>query len=453
LKVKGEKNLLNKGLKVAVIGGGSSYTPELIEGFIKQYNELPVKEIYLVDIEAGRKKLEIVGGLARRMIEKAGVPLQVHLTFNLREAIKDADFVTTQLRVGLLDARSRDERIPLRYNCIGQETTGAGGFAKALRTIPVILDICEVIEELAPNAFLLNFTNPAGIVTEAVLKHTNVKAIGLCNLPIGTKMQIAKAYDVDVAQVDIEMVGINHLNWTTKIAVKGKDVTKEFLQMASNKQGLSLKNIPDLIWDEEFLNSLGALPCAYHRYYYMKDIMLKQQLDDLNVLGITRADTVKQVEKELFKKYEDPMLAIKPPELEKRGGAYYSEAAVNLISSIYNNKKDIQTVNVRNNGILSCLPNDAAIEVNCVIDSAGAHPIQISTPINAKIRGLLQVVKAYEELTIEAAVLGDDSAALQALTIHPLVGTMNLAKKLFSDILEENREYLPRFSKCITNKD
>jgi len=435
----------NKTLKVAVIGGGSSYTPELVEGFIQRYDEFPVQDLYLVDIEAGAKKLEIVGALAKRMVQKAGVPIRIHLTFDRREAIKDADFVTTQLRVGLLDARAKDEMIPLKYNCIGQETTGAGGLAKALRTIPVILDICKDIEELSPRAFLLNFTNPAGIVTEAVSKYSNVRSIGLCNLPIGTKMQIARLMKTDISKVQLEMAGINHLTWTTKIIVDGKDLTQEMLHKASGASGLTMKNIPDLGWEAEFLRSLGALPCSYHRYYYMKDEMLKNQLEELQKEG-TRAEVVKKVEQELFELYKDPELSIKPPQLEQRGGAYYSLAAVDLITSIYNNKKDIQTVNVRNNGIISCLPDDASIEVNCVIDSEGAHPIQLTAPIQPQMRGLLQLVKAYEELTVEAAVHGDYDKALQALTLHPLVGTAKQAKQILDDILREHKDYLPQFS-------
>ena len=204
-------------LKVAVIGGGSSYTPELVEGFIKRYDELPVKDLYLVDIEAGRTKLEIVGALAQRMVEKAGLPINVHLTYDRKKAIEGADFVTTQLRVGLLDARAKDELIPLRHGCIGQETTGAGGFAKALRTIPAILDICRDIEALAPNAFLLNFTNPAGIVTEAALKYSDVRAIGLCNLPIGTQKQIAGLLGVDTSAVDLEWTEIGRASCRERV--------------------------------------------------------------------------------------------------------------------------------------------------------------------------------------------------------------------------------------------
>jgi 6-phospho-beta-glucosidase len=431
-------------LKIAVIGGGSSYTPELVEGLIKRHHELPVRDLYLVDVEMGREKLEIVGALAQRMVEKAGVPIRVHLTVDRQEAIRDADFVTTQMRVGGLDARAKDERIPLKYGCIGQETTGAGGFAKALRTIPVILDICRDIEKLAPNAFLLNFTNPAGLVTEAALKYSNVRTIGLCNIPIGSRMAIGKFMHVDPSEVDIEFVGANHLHWMTKIRVAGQDVTAEFLRQSTGNSGLVPKNISNFGWDDDFIRSLGAIPCGYHRYYYMTDEALSEQLKAAETTG-TRAEVVKRVEAELFELYKDPNLDIKPPQLEKRGGAYYSEAAVNLISSIYNNRKDIQTVNVQNRGIISCLPDDASIEVNCVIDSEGAHPVQITSLVPPQIRGLLQVVKAYEELTVEAAVHGDASAALKALTIHPLVTSAKVAKFLLDELLEAHKDYLPQF--------
>ncbi|MDQ0190274.1 6-phospho-beta-glucosidase [Alicyclobacillus cycloheptanicus] len=432
-------------LKVAVIGGGSSYTPELIEGFIQRYPALPVRDLYLVDIEAGREKLEIVGALAKRMVEKAGVPIRVHLTLDRREAIRGADFVTTQIRVGLLAARARDERIPLRYGCIGQETTGAGGFAKALRTIPVILDICRDMEELAPDAFLLNFTNPAGLVTEAVIKHANIRSIGLCNLPIGTRMQVAQMAGVHPSDVEMEWVGLNHLNWVTQLRVQGEDALDVILDKAAGTGALGVKNVPDFGLDHDFLRTLGALPCSYLRYYYMPDQMLNEAQEAAQTKG-TRAEVVQALERELFALYKDPNLAVKPPQLAERGGAYYSLAAVHLMDSIYNNRKDIQTVNVRNGGVLSFLPDDVSIEVNCVIDAQGAHPVHVETPIPPQLRGLIQVVKAYEELTVEAAVKGDVGAAVQALTIHPLVTSAQAARSLVADIIAENRAYLPQFA-------
>ncbi|EMT39493.1 Alpha-galactosidase/6-phospho-beta-glucosidase, family 4 of glycosyl hydrolases [Thermoanaerobacter thermohydrosulfuricus WC1] len=435
--------MFKKNLKIAVIGGGSSYTPELIEGFIKRYNELPVKDLYLVDIEEGKEKLEIVGGLAKRMVEKAGVGINIHLTLDRREAIKDADFVVTQFRVGGMDARIRDEKIPLKYDVIGQETTGPGGFAKAQRTIPVILDICKDVEELAPNAWLINFTNPSGVITETILKYTNVKAIGLCNVPIGMVYGVAKMLEVDPKRVYIDFAGLNHLVWGTHIYLDGEDITEKLIDSFAGGKSLSMKNIPELPWDPDFIKSLGMYPCPYHRYYYLTDKMLEKQKEEAATVG-TRGEVVKKLEQELFELYKDPNLNIKPPQLEKRGGAYYSDAACSLICSIYNDKKDIHVVNVRNNGTIADLPDDVVIETNAIIDRNGAHPINIGH-VPAKIRGLMQAVKAYEELTIEAGVKGDYYTALQALTIHPLIPSATVAKKILDDILEQNKEYLPQY--------
>lgn len=435
--------MTNKGLKIATIGGGSSYTPELIEGFIKRYEELPVKEIYLVDVEEGKEKLEIVGSLAKRMVEKAGLDIDIYLTLDRREAIKDADFVTTQFRVGQLDARIRDEKIPLRYGVIGQETTGAGGFAKAQRTIPVILDICKDMEELAPNAWLINFTNPAGIITETVVKHTNIKVAGLCNVPIGMVNGVADMLGVSPDRINIDFVGLNHLVWGRKIYLDGKDVTQKLIEEFAEGKSMTMKNIPDFPWDPDFIRSLGMFPCPYHRYYYQADDMLQEEKEAAASEG-TRGQVVKVTEKELFELYKDPNLNIKPPQLAKRGGAHYSDAACSLISSIYNDKRDIQVVNVRNNGAILDLPDDVVIETNAVIAKDSIRPVS-SGHMPAKIRGLMQAVKAYEELAVEAGVTGDYYTALQALTIHPLIPSCTVAKKILDDIIKENKAYLPQY--------
>lgn len=437
--------MTDKGLKIATIGGGSSYTPELIEGFINRHKNLPVKDIYLVDIDAGMEKLQTVTALAKRMTEKAGIDLQIHATTDRTEALKDADFVTTQFRVGLLDARIRDERIPLRYGRIGQETTGAGGFAKALRSVPVILDICHDMEKLCPDAWLINFANPSGILTEAALNHSSVKTIGLCNCPINMVSDMAEKFDCDAEDVFCDFVGINHLVWAKRVLVKGKDVTAEAIEkLCSDSAKEVMANIPEIHYDPAFLRSLGMVPVSYLKYYYMQPEMLAECTRAAKEEGC-RAEVIKQVEKDLFELYRNPSLDIKPPQLAKRGGARYSDAACSLIDSIYNNKKDIQTVNVLNNGTNADLPDNASIERNCVIDRDGAHPLHIGrTPL--KIRGLLQNVKAYEQLTIEAAVKGDYDCALQALTIHPLVDSATVAKRILDDILAENKAYLPQFA-------
>ncbi|WP_435921748.1 6-phospho-beta-glucosidase [Paenibacillus sp. DYY-L-2] len=429
-----------RGIKIAVIGGGSSYTPELVEGLIQGYREMPVSELWLVDIEEGKHKLEIVGNLAKRMVKKSGLPIQVHLTLDRRAAIQGADFVTTQMRVGLLAARKLDEHIPLRHGVIGQETTGPGGMFKALRTIPVILEICRDIEELAPDAWMLNFTNPAGMVTEAVMKYTRVKTVGLCNSPINFKKFLAEAYRVPEDKVLPEFVGINHLHWVTSALVDGKEKMPELLR---GSDGYTAKNVPTLGWDPEFLQSLESIPTYYLKYYYMTREMLEEEQASLAKDG-TRADVVSRVEKELFELYADKSLEEKPKQLEQRGGAFYSEAAVHLMQSLYLGRNDIQTLNVKNGGIYSFLPEDASIEINCVVSSAGPIPLA-PKHVPRHIQGLLHAVKTYESLAIDAAVSGDRGLALQALVHHPLVPTVSVAKALLEEMLEAHRPYLPQF--------
>lgn len=429
-----------QGLKIAVIGGGSSYTPELVEGFILHYHELPVRELWLVDIEPGLHKLNIVGSLAQRMVEKSGLPIKVYLTTDRRKAIEGADFVSTQMRVGMLDARARDESIPPKYGVIGQETTGPGGMMKALRTIPVLLDICRDIEELAPNAWMLNFTNPAGMVTEAVLKYSKVKSIGLCNAPIGLLKQVSSKYGVAPDRIYAEFVGLNHLHWITRIDVEGEDKLDEML---ADTAGYSAKNVPANEWNSDFLRSLHALPSYYLKYYYMTDAMLEEQLGSLKQ-GKNRAEVVKQVEEELFKLYSNPELKEKPKQLEQRGGAYYSEAAVNLMRSLHNGTNDIQTLNVANRGIIDFLPDDASIEVNCVVTKNGPLPLPL-TKVPPMAKGLIHAVKTYESLAIDAAVTGDRDLALQAMVHHPLVPSVDVAVRILDEMLEANKAYLPNF--------
>lgn len=427
-------------IKIAVIGGGSSYTPELVEGLIKGYSDMPVSELWLVDIEEGRHKLEIVGSLAKRMVKKSGLPMQVHLTLDRRAAIQGADFVTTQMRVGLLEARKLDEHIPIRHGVIGQETTGPGGMFKALRTIPVILDICRDIEELAPNAWMLNFTNPAGMVTEAVTKYSRVKTVGLCNSPINFKKFLAEAYQTPESQVLPEFVGINHLHWVTSALVDGKERLPELLM---GKGEYTAKNVPTMGWDPEFLQSLVCIPTYYLKYYYMTTEMLEEEKAALEKDG-TRADVVSRVEKELFELYADETLEEKPKQLEQRGGAFYSEAAVHLMQSLYLGRNDIQTLNVRNGGIYDFLPEDASIEINCVVTSGGPIPLA-PKHVPQQIKGLLHAVKTYESLAIDAAVSGDRGLALQAMVHHPLVPSVSIAKVLLEELLEAHKRYLPNF--------
>jgi 6-phospho-beta-glucosidase len=437
---------MKQGIKIATIGGGSSYTPELIEGFIKRFDELPVREIWLVDIEEGKEKLNIVGNLAKRMVKKANLPIKIHLTLNREEALKDADFVTTQFRVGLLKAREKDERIPLKYNTIGQETNGPGGLFKGLRTIPVILEICKDMERLCPDAWLINFTNPAGMVTEAVLRYSKInKVVGLCNGPYGIQRGIAEVLDADMNDIYVEFTGLNHMVFAKTIYLHGKDVTADVLKKMTSpgEDTVSLKNIEDLGWEPEFLRTLNMVPIGYLRYYYQTSKMLAEQLLAAEKEG-TRAQVVQKVEKELFELYKNEDLDIKPKQLEQRGGAFYSEAACNLISSIYNDKRDIQTVNTKNNGAILDIDPNSAVEVNCVITKHGPIPI-VTGELPMEIKGLVQQIKSFEVMAAKAAVTGDYNTALVAMTINPLVSSDTEAKQMLDELLEAHKAYLPQF--------
>ena len=434
---------MKNGIKIVTIGGGSSYTPELVEGFIKRHKELPVKELWLVDIEEGKHKLEIVGNLAKRMVKKAGVDMEVNLTLDRREALKDADFVTTQLRVGLLDARIKDERIPLSHGVIGQETNGAGGLFKALRTVPVVLDIIKDIEELCPNAWLVNFTNPTGVISEAVFKYTNFRRyIGLCNVPIGVKNGMADILEVEKDRVEMDFAGLNHMVYALNVRLDGKDITKEAIEKFVTSS-LTMQNIKDIPLNADFVRALGVIPCPYHKYYYKHKEMLEEELEGFKD-GKTRGETVKALEDDLFELYKDENLAVKPPQLEKRGGAYYSDAACNLINSIYNDKKDIQVVNTLNNGAIRDFREDSAAEMSCVITKEGPKPLSVGY-LPVAVSGLVTEIKAFEILAAKAAVEGDYNAALQALCINPLIPSDDLAKIILDEMIEAHKEYLPQF--------
>lgn len=428
---------MSRTLKVATIGGGSSYTPELVEGFIRRAETLPIRELVLVDIPEGQEKLKIVGDLARRMVHKAGVDMEIRTSLDRREAIEGADFVTTQFRPGGIEGRILDERIPLAHGCIGQETTGAGGFAMALRAIPVALDICRDIEELAPEAWLINFANPSGIVTEAVLKHTKVKAVGLCNVPITMKQMVSRILDVSMERVHIEIAGLNHLFWGRRILLDGNEVTAQVLKEVASGRHMTMQNIPAIPWGDTLLESLGMLPCPYLRYYYLTDRMLSEERIEADE-GRTRGEVVKRLESELFELYRNSKLDTKPTQLSGRGGELYSEAACRLMDSIHNDRRDLQAVNVRNGGTLPDLPPDVAIETQCIIGRQGPEPLAVG-PLPASIRGLLQAVKAYEELTVRCAVEGDRRAGFLALLAHPLVPDASTAEALLDELLRAHR--------------
>lgn len=436
-------------VKIVTIGGGSSYTPELVEGFIKRYDTLPIRELWLVDIEEGREKLEIVGALAQRMVKKAGLPMKVILSYDRRVALKDADFVTTQMRIGRLPARVEDERIPLSHGMIGQETNGAGGMFKAFRTIPVILDIVKDMEELCPNAWMINFTNPAGMVSEAILKYTNFeKVIGLCNVPVNMVSGIANILGVEEHEVTLELQGVNHFIFATDVFVNGVSVMDEAIEKYANVSAddtIAMKNFISLPYSPSFIKGLHAIPCPYHNYYFFTKEQLEEELEQFKT-GKVRGEVVSQVEKELFELYANQDLDIKPKQLEQRGGAKYSDAACNLIQSIYNDTGDIQYVDVRNNGSIANLPQDCAVEVACRVSADGPKPLATGE-LKLQINGYVQMIKSFERMVVEAAVSGDRDLAVAALNLNPLCASDEIANVVIDELIEAHKIYLPQFTK------
>jgi alpha-galactosidase/6-phospho-beta-glucosidase family protein len=418
-------------MKLAVIGGGSTYTPELVAGLAREREQLDLSELVLQDPDAERR--EVVGGLSGRMLEAAGYDGELLVTDELERALDGASFVLIQLRVGGQAARLTDETIPLSCGCIGQETTGAGGLGKALRTVPVVLEIAEHVRELATDdAWIVDFTNPVGIVVRSLLDASH-RAVGLCNVAIGVQRHVARMLDVEPERVLIDQVGLNHLTWVRAIRVDGDDVLLDLLEERVEELAESADLPPSL------LERLGAIPSYYLRYFYFHDKVLEDQR-----AGKPRAAEVAEIEHELLELYRDPALTTKPALLERRGGAYYSEAATQLVAALATGSGDVQVVDVRNHGTLAGLADDDAVELPARIEADGPAPLP-QPPLAPELLGLVQHVAAYERLAAKAAVTGERELVYKALLAHPLVGQAPQAEQLTEELLAAGREHLPQF--------
>ncbi|MGW1099122.1 6-phospho-beta-glucosidase [Streptomyces sp. NPDC002455] len=418
-------------MKLAVVGGGSTYTPELIDGFARLRDTLPVEELVLVDPAADR--LELVGGLARRIFAKQGHPGRIVTTSDLDAGVADADAVLLQLRVGGQAARNQDETWPLECGCVGQETTGAGGLAKALRTVPVVLDIAERVRRTNPDAWIIDFTNPVGIVTRALLQAGH-KAVGLCNVAIGFQRKFAALLDVTPSEVHLDHVGLNHLTWELGVRLGGPD-GEDVLPKLLAEHGERIAG--DLRMPRQIIDRLGVVPSYYLRYFYAHDEVVRE-------LGTkpSRAAEVAAMEKELLEMYGDPALDEKPALLGKRGGAFYSEAAVDLASSLLGGGGSaVQVVNTYNKGTLPFLPDDAVIEVQARVDGTGATPLAVPE-LDPVFAGLIGHVTAYEDLALDAALRGGRDRVFKALLANPLVGQFEYAEALTDKLIAHNREHL-----------
>lgn len=427
-------------MKIAVIGGGSTYTPELVNGFLARVDSLPITELWLMDID--KERLDVVGGFAQRMVRAKGEPFKVILSTSQKEAIAGASYVTTQLRVGMMPARRGDEYLGLRHGLIGQETTGVGGMAKALRTIPVILSIAKDMRETAPGALLANFTNPAGLVTEALNRYaSDVLSVGVCNVGITTKMEILEGLEkvtgnkIEDHRAVLNTLGLNHLTWHRGFTVDGEEmwpyIFPAYLEEAK-KEGE---------WDIRTLEMLNMIPNYYLQYFYYT----AKKFNEQKKWPPSRAEQVMEIEKDLLHDYADPNLTEPPADLMKRGGAYYSTLATQLINSHYNDLGEVHVVNVRNNGAVKEWATDWVLELPAKVDKKGIHPLP-ADPLPASCFGLISQVKMYELLTVEAAVHGDKNAMYQALLTNPLGPSADKVQEVMDDLLETNKQWLPQFN-------
>lgn len=432
-------------MKVAVIGGGSTYTPELINGFLERVDLFPLTELWLMDIS--QERLDIVGRFAQRMVKAKGAPFAVHLTTNQRQAIAGASYVTTQLRVGGMEARRADEYLGRRHGLIGQETTGVGGMAKALRTIPVILNIARTMRELAPGALLVNFTNPAGLVTEALNRHTpEVPAVGVCNVPLHMKMEILaelekeRGQSIDPRRANLDTLGLNHLSWHRGFTLDGEDIWSQVLSRYLAGLATRSGSEYDAEFDPATVETLRMIPNYYLRYFYYTEAKLAEQ----QKWPPSRAEAVMVIEADLLRQYAEPQRTEPPEGLMQRGGAYYSTVATQLLTAHYNNLDETHVVNIRQGGAVAGWPEDWVLEMPCRVDHSGIHPLP-AAPLSLVCFGLLAQVKTYELLTVEAAVLGDRRAAFEALLVHPLGPAADQVQTVLDDLLQTYRAYLPQF--------
>ncbi len=421
---------MSSGIKIAIIGAGSSYTPEIIEGLAQRRNSLPVERITLMDIQPTR--LSVMESFCRRFLDHLGYHIPLESTSNRAEAIAGADFILTQIRVGSNAQRVLDEKIPLQYGVIGQETTGPGGMFKALRTIPVMLDIAREVERLNPRAWVVNYTNPTGLVAEAVGRHTRARFAGLCSGGLFPRMWVSQALGIPGERVHYDYFGLNHLNFAYNISVGGRSLSpEEFERVADSLSGAV---------DAELVKTLRLLPSPYLQYYFHR----RRQVEHARAKPFTRGEEVQRLEEEIFRAYADEGQVTKPSALARRGGGGYSEVALGIIDSIYNDREQTIIVNVPQGNAIAGFYPEAVFEMPCLVRADGIHPLTVPE-IPAAIWGLIAAVKNYEQLVVEAAVSGDRQIALLALLAHPLVGDIDVARPLLEEMLAANRAYLPQF--------
>ena len=428
------------GIKIAVIGGASSYTPELFDNLVDFSEQFDVDEVVLMDLNS--EKLNFIASVCERLLEKSTLNINLSTTGQVDEAVAGADFVVLQIRVGGLDARVRDENVPMALDMIGNETTGAGGFACALRTVPVALDIAQKIEQIAPRAWLLNLSNPAGIVTEALLNHSQVRSLGFCNIPINTTYALAEALEADPEHIRLDSFGLNHLSWSRAVYVDGEERLQPLIERTLDRDSLLYRSgLVESLIDPQWLKTLCMIPSWYARYFYYPEKILELDRQESQ----TRGHEDMLSESQLGDIYKTTGYGKEAKDILKaKGGAQYYLPVLQVIESMVKDRGDIITVDTVNGDTLPDLPPHVCVEVPAKIYRDRIEPLPIG-PMPLNVRGLVQIVKTYEELTVQSAITGDHEVAIAALMANPLVGSYAKARQYFNRVLENERSYIPQF--------
>lgn len=454
-------------MKLTIIGGAGVRTPTMIADLIRKHRDIPIDLLSIHDVS--QERIDVIGSIVKFLVHKQGAPFQVEFTTDIVEAVRDADFIYTAIRVGGEEGRAIDERVALRHGVLGQETTGPGGFAMALRTIPVMLEYARIIERYAPNAWVVNFTNPAGLITEALSKHTKLRMIGICDAPSAMKLDIAKFLGVPADSVYIQYAGLNHLGWINRVTVNGRDRLPEII----GNYDRFVRVCPHMAcFSETLIRQLGMLPNEYLYYFYYRE----QAVDNILKSTQTRGEQVARINARLFAQLKETIasagveqaIGVYTAAMTERQNSYmsaetgrqhspsgaaeqdmfenegYAGLALSILSAIHNHRKTNLILNVRNDGVITGLDRDDIVEVPCVLDGNGPVPLAVGSMPDS-VMGLIQSVKQYERLAVSAAVNGSYEDAVMALTVHPLVCSYSLAGKIVDDYLVEHRSYLPQF--------
>jgi 6-phospho-beta-glucosidase len=424
-------------IKWAYIGGGSTRAPGTVASYIHQGHNFNGSETVLVDHDLER--LKVVKQLADRMTRAAGLDLKFTISTDYRDALRDCDCVLTSFRPGGFEARYIDESVPLKHGIIGQETQGPGGFFMAMRSLHILRQLTDQMEKVCPKARIFNYTNPVNIVAEAVSRHTSIPIVSLCEGPIIYNRRYMEWCGLDFAKLDFVAIGVNHASWTVRHQYEGRDV----MPLVAAGYDRVRKSHGANSYEERLLRlavTMGSLPSEYFQYYYFE----KELFEELRAKKTTRSQDIMAAIPDYWQHYREQSVA-EAPKLEQdrsRGGIHELELALDAMDAFYNNKREVMTVNVRNNGAIPNLPSDLVVELPGFVDRNGVAPT-CHGPLPEHLVGLVYKLANYQVLAAEAGWGGDRRQAIQALASHPFMRSLPVTEALYDDMASQLKNLLP----------